>query len=357
VPETQPDAPDWASIDALMARQSGLLARSQALAHGAADHDIARKLRHREWARVHPGVYCNHTGSLSPAQRRWAVVLFHQPAALHGRSALEAFGVRGLTDTQGPVVVAVPASRRPDRRKGIEVRRIADFDQVVQANLSPPRVRLERAVLDLAARAPSESTAVALLADACQTRRTTPGRLAEELRKQMRLPQRRLLLDILDDVASGAYSVLERDYLRRVEVPHGLPVAERQRGVSLGSSACYRDVEYIDTGLIVELDGRLGHEKPSNRWLDLDRDVAAATEQSMTVAAGVAPGAGALSSRRLAGPHPARARLGGGTDRLWCRLPCRHDQWRKFVTGCRTSSTVGLSLSRSCRRCPRRAAP
>jgi len=156
----------------------------------------------------------------------------------------------------------------------------------VQANLSPPRVRLERAVLDLAARARAESAAVALLADACQTRRTTPARLAEELRKQTRLPRRRLLLDILEDVASGAYSVLERDYLRRVEIAHGLPVAERQRRVSSGSSACYRDVEYIDTGLIVELDGRLGHEKPTDRWLDLDRDVAAATEQSMTVRLG-----------------------------------------------------------------------
>lgn len=286
MPEAQPDQPDWVSIDAIMTRQSGVLARSQVIAYGAADHDIARKLRRREWARVHPGVYCNHTGSLSPAQRRWAAVLFHQPAALHGRSALEAFGVRGVADTDGPVVVAVPAARRPDRRKGIEVRRIADFDQVVQANLSPPRVRLERAVLELAALARSESAAVAVLADVCQTRRTTPARLPEELRKQTRLPRRRLLLTILKDVAAGAYSVLERDYLRRVELPHGLPVAHRQRRVSVGSASCYRDVEYLDTGLIVELDGRLGHEKTSDRWKDLDRDVSAAAELAMTIRLG-----------------------------------------------------------------------
>ena len=62
-----------------------------------------------------------------------------------------------------------------------------------------------------------------VLADACQQRRTTAARLAATLTSMSRLRHRALLLEILGEVASGAYSVLERRYLRDVERAHGLP--------------------------------------------------------------------------------------------------------------------------------------
>lgn len=37
-----------------------------------------------------------------------------------------------------------------------------------------------------------------------------------------------------------------------------------------------RDVEYVDFGLVVELDGRLGHDGPVARDRDLERDLDAA---------------------------------------------------------------------------------
>lgn len=277
---------DWKAIKGMLAAQDGLINRRQVTAAGVTDSDITRLLRRGEWARVHPGVFASHTGPLTPAQRRWAAVLFHEPAALAGVSALAAFGVRGHDDSTRPVVVAVDASRHPDARIGIAVHRIKDYDDVALTNLSPPRVRLECAVLELAGSARTEAAAVAVIADACQTRRTTPQRLAKELTGRPRLRRRRLLGEILNDVASGAYSVLERDYLRRVELPHGLPAAHRQHHVQRGGRVGFRDVEYVEWGVIVELDGRLGHEKAVDRWSDLDRDMAAAVDQRLTVRLG-----------------------------------------------------------------------
>ena len=93
-------------------------------------------------------------------------------------------------------------------------------------------------------------------------------------------------MEVLDDVATGAYSVLEHRYLTRVERPHGLPTAKRQRKVSMGRTRAYRDVEYLGLATVVELDGRLGHEEMSDRWNDMDRDIDAAAEGRTTMRIG-----------------------------------------------------------------------
>jgi len=87
-------------------------------------------------------------------------------------------------------------------------------------------------------------------------------------------------------VALGAYSALERRYLLQVERAHGLPTAARQRRVRLGSRTYYRDVAYRGLGVIVELDGRLGHDLAADRWADLDRDLATAKAGELTLRAG-----------------------------------------------------------------------
>jgi hypothetical protein len=160
------------------------------------------------------------------------------------------------------------------------------LDQLVQPNLSPPRVRLEHAALDVAAGAKTDDAAVAILADVCQTGRSTPPRLLCALLARPTLRRRRMLLEILDDVASGAYSALERRYLVRVERRHCLPTGRRQRRVVSGSRVYYRDVEYAGTNTEVELDGRLGHESPGDRWADLERDLSAALNGDLTLRVG-----------------------------------------------------------------------
>ena len=275
---------DSEALGRLLREQDGVAARSQVLALAGTDNDIERLVRRRDLTPIHPGTYLEHTGPPSWRQRARAAVLHHRPAALSGASALCWAGVPDLED--GPVELVVPRTRCVVPAPGVTVRRIATYSAWVLDGLSPPRVALEHAVLELASRATSEDAAMARIGEACQSRRTTPERLLAALGAMPRLPRRRYLLTILDDAATGAYSVLERRYLTAVERPHGLPTGRRQRRVRLGRAAAYRDVDYLGLATVVELDGRLGHEATTDRWADLDRDLAAVVEGTLTVRIG-----------------------------------------------------------------------
>jgi len=278
---------DRRAIAIFLGDQAGVISRGQVLEAGGAEHDVARLLRRREWARVYPGVYVEHTGPLTSEQREWAAILYYAPAALGGETALQKYGVRvgtrATSTADSAIWLAVDRSRRLQERPGVKLQRVTDLERRTMTNLSPPRIRLEHAVLDIAAAADDQATAVAVLADACRSRRTTAPRLLDALEKRPRLRHRRLLRRILCDVAQGVHSVLEHMYLTRVERPHALPTARRQRQVRVGRTKAYRDVEYVGLGTIVELDGRLGHEEALDKWHDLERDIDAAVAGSLTL--------------------------------------------------------------------------
>lgn len=280
---------DRTDLALLMAAQEGVVSRRQVHTHGFDDSFIESRIRRKDWARVHRGVYVDHTGSPTWKQRAWAAVLVTWPSALCHESALVLAGLRSpdVDALRRPILhVAVDQSRRVEKVAGVRIHRVTDLEEVVQLSRSLPRVRLEHALLDVASAARDDAVAIAVLADACQVGRTTPARLAALLRDRIRLPRRRFLLQVLDDVAAGAYSVMEHRYLTRVERPHGLPTAKRQRRVKQGRAVGYRDVEYLATATVVELDGRLGHEWQRDRWEDLDRDIDSAVSGDLTVRLG-----------------------------------------------------------------------
>lgn len=273
---------------ALLELQSGVIARRQALAAGLHPHDIRRLLRRRMWASAFSGVYVDHTGGLTWLQRAWVGVLAAWPAALTGRSAIRAAagpGLRGYDDA-GPLHVAVDRSRRTlITPPGVIPHHLSDLAGKVQWTCSPPRVRLDHAVVDVAAGEGSDLRAIAALADVVQGRLTTPARLLATLDSRRRVARRPLLAAVLGDLEAGACSALEHGYLLRVERAHGLPTANRQVRAS-HRGTIYRDVEYADLRLVVELDGRLFHDSASARDLDLDRDLDAATTGRLTVRLG-----------------------------------------------------------------------
>ncbi len=234
---------------------------------------------------MHRGVYVDHTGEPTWEQRAWAAVLFYAPAVLADESCLFAEGIR--TGASGrPIHVAVDRARRVGSVPGVVVHRVTRLAAITRPSGSPPRLRLEDALVRVASRHPRSSAAVAVLGDACQDRRTRPDRLLAALERHPRLRGRAELQRVLLDAAQGAYSVLERSYLTRVERPHGLPVARRQRRVTVGRASTYRDVEYLAERVIVELEGRLGHELHADRGRDLARDLSAATAGDVTVRIG-----------------------------------------------------------------------
>ena len=269
---------DFAETADLRRRQSGVVARRQLASVGADDADIRRWVRRRELSRVHPGVYVDHTGELTWVNRAWAAVLLHWPAVLCDRSVFE--------PGSGVVHVAVARERTPASARGIRVHRLADLEGRAQWQLSPPRLRLEDALIGAAAGARVRDQALALLVDACRRRVTTAQRLAAELERHPRAAHRAWLGAVLRDAAAGVHSALESAYLRRVERAHGLPRAERQSREVTPDGVVYRDAVYRQQRLVVELDGRLGHELSHDRWDDQDRDLLGAGDDLLTLRLG-----------------------------------------------------------------------
>ena len=304
----------------LMAGQSGLITRRQALDAGLTDADVRRLLRRREWSRVHAGVFVNHTGPLTWVQRAWAVVLHAWPAALCAESALRSGNGPGRRDHDdgAPIHVAVDRQRQCRVPPEVVLHRVVDLEKKVLWNLGPPRMRVEEAVLDVAATAPDDLSAIAVLGEAVQSRRTTADRMLAALRTRTRVRRRAFLEAVLCDVAAGACSALEHAYLVRVERAHALPSGLRQVRDS-ARGPVYRDVVYPTLGLVVELDGRLDHTSVRDRDRDLDRDLDAALARMFTLRLGwgQAVGRPCNTAARIAAVMQARG---------WSGRPiaCRH---------------------------------
>jgi hypothetical protein len=182
-----------------------------------------------------------------------------------------------------PIVVAVDHDRRVRPPSGVVVRRRRDLSAVMQPARRPPSVRIEDAALQHAATCTHVSDRIAIVADACQQRLTTPERLADALSRLPRLRHRRELAAVLGDVQSGARSYLELRYARDVERAHGLPPPVRQAAASLDGRRVWRDGFYQAYGVVHELDGRLGHEWAREQAADRRRDALASADGLVTI--------------------------------------------------------------------------
>ena len=110
---------------------------------------------------------------------------------------------------------------------------------------------------------------IGLVTTAVQRRATSATEIRRELEDRRRHPYRELLGAVLADVAAGAESPIELDYLREIERPHGLPVGDRQQS-RRGLPYC-TDVLYEEFGTIAELDGRAAHRGMA-AFRDMRRD-------------------------------------------------------------------------------------
>jgi hypothetical protein len=277
-----PDQKRISDLLRLAADQAGVVSRRQVLDAGLTDAWLKHQVKAERWARVHAGVYATFTGELTWDAQCWATLLrCPDGAALAGATALHHWdpGMPGVAAAarQRPIVIAVDPKHHTQSRDGMDVWTLGDLARHIHPTRRPPVLRYEIAVLLTASRARRADDAIATIANACQSRRTTPARLLralDDLPGNLRL--RGVITQILTDVATGAYSYLEVHYLRDVERPHGLPTGSRQRRVTVGVPPCYRDVEYVGLGTVAELDGRLGHEDFLSHAEDMDRDTGSA---------------------------------------------------------------------------------
>lgn len=267
--------------------QDGVLSRQQALAGGLSEDQWQWRLDASRFQPLVPGVVVMHTGPVSPRQQRWAAVLIGGPGAcLTGDAALTELGLR-LGELH-VLHVAVPEGRsvRPQvLTSSVRVlpREVSALDRLRHPVRRPPTVRVAPAVLHAAAWARSDRAAEWRVASAVQQRLVLPRDLRRALADLPRLPRRRLVSTVLDDVELGAHAASELEFLRFLRRRH-LPTPDRlQRPVRTGRLR-YLDAWWERQRVATELDG--AHHRDVRTWEDdllRANDVLVAGRPSSTV--------------------------------------------------------------------------
>jgi hypothetical protein len=259
-------------MEAQRRQQDGVLSHAQLAAGGLTRADLIRMQRRREIVRVHPRVYVDHTGPLTWHQRAWAAVLYAAPAYVCGPSVEAPRTEKPLQPGMvlAPIHVAIDQRRRVMPQPGIVIHRITNLEAHAYGGI-PPRLQLEDNALMMAHEARSEIDAVACLAAISGRNYVTPDSLRAALGRFPSLRRRAWIATIIDDLEAGTNSVLEHGYFAKVERAHGLPRADRQAVRVTPQGNQFRDVEYAAYGLVVELDGALGHDTWRDQARDADR--------------------------------------------------------------------------------------
>lgn len=249
-------------VISLLGAQADTISRKQALGCGLSAKAIRRLLRDERWSRSFNGVYHRGVGAPSFEQRLWAgLLLAGEPCAIGGEAALHRLGVGEEPES---ITIVVPSARRP--RLPLEYDTLRDGQRrLPHARGTLAVIRPEDALLD-ATRGKSIERFVAACTDLIRLRRTTAPSIEKVLRLRSRQPRRQELLEVLADL-QGIESNLEFVFRRDVLRAHGLPEGRRQ--VKTGQH-CRIDLYYDAFGIIVEIDGRLGHVE--NRFRDFERD-------------------------------------------------------------------------------------
>ncbi len=243
----------------LAAAQAGVLSREQVLAFGITDRVVDRLVTQGTWRRVTRGVFA--ASAETWLQLAWAGVLLGGTSAIIGeRSAGYLHGIERNPPDQVTIFVGRGGRvERDDRWRFLRSDRLGVKE--------PPRTRLPETVVDVAG-ACSDDELTAMLAEVIASGRARPEDILRVVASRSRVANRKLLTEILGDVADGTDSPLERRYLHSVERAHGLPRAERRRRPARRFRT---DAWYRAFGLIIELDGAAYH-RGNARSTDMTRD-------------------------------------------------------------------------------------
>lgn len=231
----------------LAANQHDTISYSQLRGSGLNEKVIRRMSK--DWHRFGRGVYCLSTPTWLSAA--WAGLLVGGDGAATG--GLAAAHLYGWVPRE-PAGITVWTDVRTDPW------RIDDWQLRFRRGTRATRGHVRRTppeetLLD-AADEGSTDTILHLLTRAFTERHTTPERVLQRMNERSRQRHRQKITQACHQGMEGVESILEWRYLTQIEQAHRLPTASRQVRL-IGSSRC--DVFYEPNGVIVELDGRLGH--------------------------------------------------------------------------------------------------
>lgn len=266
------DRPDWwlpslehGGLDELIRNQDRIVSRQQWLAAGGSVVGIRRHLR-GNWRRLFPGVYATHPAPASRVGLSIAALLYAGSGALWSHAtAAEQWGLLRPGDDD-LVDLLIPRNRRVKRQPGLRLH-YSDAAEFRRApDVIPPRVTAAHAVVDRVHDCRAFDSALAVVADSCQTGRVSLDDVLASLSSR-KVRWGRELKAASSSYLQGSDSLLEIRYVRDVERAHGLPRSTRQRVTGQEIADC----SYDGFDLLVELDGRV-HLAAHRRWRDLRRD-------------------------------------------------------------------------------------
>lgn len=285
VPRRDPDQPRILAELAARARpRRGVCTAADVREAGLSEAALRHQLDTGRWQRLHRGVYLMGPAPADLVTRMWGAHLALGPDSVAaGHTAAHYWDLLdGDPTASAPVRMLLPESSRREA-SGTVVRRVPDPVARAHPARLPPVLSVEHAVLDTATTSTCDKPVVEAVLRACRLRLTTPDRLLAAAGELPRLRRRGLVGELCAESATGVQSPLERRYARDVARAHGLPPGARQVRATRPGGVVYRDVVYGRAGVIVELDGRLGHEDEVGAALDQLRDNDAAIAGRVTL--------------------------------------------------------------------------
>ncbi len=278
-----PGLPTTPSALAVVARdQCDLVTRAQCVSAGLTSKAIEVRLTRGRWRRLHRNVYLTQ-----PGRDGWwttataAHLACGRDAAWSHETAAFVWGL--VARPPHRIDVLVDDTRRIVPPDGVRLHRSVHVDRRCDQLRWPWRTSFDETLLDLSQDGSLDRT-FALLARAFQRQLTSEATLLARLRERARHIHRGAIEDVLADVVTGAESAMEIRYLRDVERAHGLPRGLRQvLDQAATGNPRLRDVAYPGQRVIVELDGRLGHDQAADRVSDGRRDRDSAVDGWLTL--------------------------------------------------------------------------
>jgi hypothetical protein len=254
-------------LAAIAASQRDVASRAQLASAGFDRYTVNRRVLARRWQLVGRAVVL-HGGEISAQQGQWAAVLSApRLAAIDGRTAARAYGLRGFDPNVLDVILA--AGSKPIAMPGVCWHRSERFDEFeLDPSASPPRIKRARAFVDAAAWTTSPRIACALLVASVQQRLVTPSMLRREIIAAGSIRHCADLLVVVTDIEGGADSLAEIDFIkiaRRVGLPPPL-----QQSIRCGPDGRRRYIDADFGAFSVEVDGAL-HLQTLNHWDDARR--------------------------------------------------------------------------------------
>jgi hypothetical protein len=257
------------SLEELLKLQCGVLSSRQARGHMTKGrlHWLTSR---GQWQRPLPQVIVTHNGQLTDEQKRWSAWLFGGiRCAIANQTSAADDGLVGYHDDR--VHIMVPYGRAVRSTSFVrvhETRRPPDEEDDVHPLHTPPRLRLPRALIEIARKARSPDDARGPLAAAVQQNLVRPSDVREALVRLGPVPRQAKLFAALDDIECAAHSLLELRFVDLVR-RHRLPMPQLQCRVET-HGVRYLDATWPAYSVWVEIDGA-AHRDDANWIADLDR--------------------------------------------------------------------------------------